>query len=79
MTLTRGESWTIIGLLSVPLEFQPKMKNRSWIYRHSTRFINYTSDLTNSVIVGSSRCSTKLLSLTIFYLPIKYQNGLDTS
>ena len=41
--------WTIIGLFFVPLEFQTEMKN--WIYRHSTKFLNYTSVLTNSLIV----------------------------
>jgi hypothetical protein len=43
------KSWTIIGLFYVPLEFQPKMKN--WIYHHSTGFLNYTSVLSNSVIL----------------------------
>ena len=47
-SLTR-KPWTIIGLFCIPLEFQPKMKN--WIYRHSTGFLNYTSVLTNSVIL----------------------------
>ena len=32
-----------------PLEFQPYMKN--WIYHHSTRFLNYTSVLSNSAIL----------------------------
>jgi hypothetical protein len=41
--LRKRESWTIIGLFYVPLEFQPKMKN--WIYHHSTGFLNYKVSL----------------------------------
>jgi hypothetical protein len=48
-TLTKEESWTIIRLFYVLLEFQPKMKN--WIYHHSPGFLNYTSVLTDSVIL----------------------------
>ena len=47
--LRKRKSWTIICLFYVPLEFQPKMKN--WIYHHSTRFLIYTSVLSNSVIL----------------------------
>jgi hypothetical protein len=38
-----------VCLFYVPLEFQPKMKNR--IYHQSTGFLNYTSDLSNSAIL----------------------------
>ena len=41
--LRKRESWTIIGLFYVPLEFQPKMKN--WIYHPSTGFLNYKVSL----------------------------------
>ena len=37
------------GLLYVPLEFQPKMKN--WIYHHSTGFLNNPTLLSSSAIV----------------------------
>jgi hypothetical protein len=47
--LRKKKSWTIISLFCVPLEFQPKMKN--WNCRHSIGFLNYTSVLTNSVIL----------------------------
>jgi hypothetical protein len=47
--LKKKKSWTIISLFCVPLEFQPKMKN--WNCRHSIGFLNYTSVLTNSVIL----------------------------
>ena len=65
-SLTRkNRSWTIIGLLYVPLEFQPKTKN--CIHRYSTWFLNYTNVLTNNVILPykqryiawSAKCFTK--------------------
>jgi len=48
-TLTKEEILEIIGLFYVPLEFQPKMKN--CIHCHSTGFLNYTSVLSNSVVL----------------------------
>jgi hypothetical protein len=45
----KWKSWIIIGLFYVPLEFKANMKNG--IYRHSTKFLNYTSVLTNSVVI----------------------------
>ena len=47
--LRKRKYWTIIGLFYVPLEFQPKMKNRT--YHHYTGFLNYTCVLSNSVIL----------------------------
>jgi hypothetical protein len=38
-----------VCLFYVPLEFQPKMKNR--IYHQSTGFLNYTSVISNSAIL----------------------------
>ena len=53
-TLTKGKI-----LFCDPLEFQPNMKN--WIYRHSTGFLNYTSALTNSVILLGLSIAPRIL------------------
>ena len=37
--LQKRKSWTIMGLVCVPLDFQPMIKN--WIFRHATVFLNY--------------------------------------
>ena len=46
--IRKRKSWIIIGMLCVPLEFQPSLKN--WIYRHSTGFLNYTTVHANNVM-----------------------------
>ena len=59
--IRKRKSWTIIGLLYVPLEFQPKMKN--WIYNQSTGFLNYTCVLSKrAILMGLHNCSRKSLS-----------------
>jgi hypothetical protein len=51
--------WTIIGLFSFLLEFQPKIKK--WIYHHSTGVLYYTSVLSNSaVLLGLSNAPRNL-------------------
>jgi hypothetical protein len=68
--------WTIKGLLSVPLVFQPKMKN--WIYRYSTGFLNFTSAITNSVILlGIPNAQRNLFPIINIY-SISGQNGLQS-
>lgn len=39
-TYWKRKSWTILGLVSVPLYFQPKRKN--YIFLHLTRYLNGT-------------------------------------
>ena len=58
--LRKRNSWPIIGLFYVPLEFQPKIK--TWIYHHSTtEFLNYTSVLSNSdILLGVPNASRNL-------------------
>ena len=69
--LRKRNSWTIIDLLYVPLEFQPKMKN--WIYHHSTGFLNYKSVLSNSAILLV--CPTKPLSELLTCILSAVKNG----
>jgi hypothetical protein len=50
-----------MGLFSVSLECQPKMKN--WIYHHPVGFLNYTSALINSaILLGLPNAPQKPLS-----------------
>ena len=72
----KGNSWAIIGLFYIPLEFQPTMKN--WIYHHTTGFLNYTSVLTNSHIAGSAKCSTKPLSKLLTCILSAVTTGLQS-
>jgi len=75
--IRKRKSWTIIGLLYVPLEFQPKMKN--WIYNHSTEFLNYTCVLSNrAILMGLHNCSRKPLSKLLLCILSAVKSGLQS-
>ena len=66
-----------MGLLYVPLEFQPKMKN--WIYNHSTGFLNYTCVLSNrAILMGLHNCSRKPLSKLLICILSAVKTGLKS-
>ena len=79
-TITKRKSRTSIGLLYVPLEFQPKMQN--WIYHHWIPKL-HKCPFKQRYIVGSAKCSTKplskLLTCTLSAVKTGLQSYCDTS
>ena len=80
--LRKRISWTIIYLFYLPLEFQSKMK--TWIYQHSTGFLNYTSVLSNTTILldlpnVQEKPLSKLLKCILSAIKTGLQSYCDTS
>ena len=75
--LRKRKSWTIICLFYFPLEFQPKMQ--SWIYHHSTGFLNYTSVLSNRVMLLGLPITPKFLTCILSVAKTGLHSYCDTS
>ena len=80
--LRKRKSWTIIYQFYLRLEFQSKMK--TWIYQHSTGFLNYTSVLSNTTILldlpnVQEQPLSKLLTCILSAIKTGFQSYCDTS